>query len=459
MSQENSPSGPWWRGLSRYQLFAFAIASSAWFFDCFDQQIFNLAREDAVKAITGSTDLAPYTMSAFLVGWGIGGMYFGALGDRLGRAKILTLCIFLYAAFTGLSAFSVSIWDFCLYRLLTGIGVGGVFGLAVALVSDVVEGDKRPKALGTFQALSTIGNISAGAVALGVAALITAGVIAPALNWKVLFLVGAIPALITGFIALKLREPQKWIDARAAGKAKGEKAGSYTELLGNKQTRKNALLGLVLCSAGIIGLWGLGNFQPKIVGAIISEQQKLLLGINGVPSDEQKKALSAAVANAKAWALMAQNLGGFFGMLLLAKMAQVWGRRPAFAVGFVAATAATMLVFKCLDTYQEIWWMIPLMGATQLSLFAGFAIYLPELFPSSQRATGVSFCYNIGRFVAATAPFTLAAWTTKMTSGLSTEAEKLVVFRDAGFWMSLVLLTGLLVLPFLPETKGKPLPE
>ncbi|MEN9361020.1 MAG: putative sialic acid transporter [Verrucomicrobiota bacterium] len=456
MSQENTASGPWWRGLTRYQLFAFAIASSAWFFDCFDQQIFNLTRGDAMKALAPLSGLDPkvaggYAQSCFLIGWGIGGIYFGALGDRLGRARILTLCIFLYAAFTGLSAFSTGVWDFCAYRVLTGIGVGGVFGLAVALVSDVIEGDKRPKALGTFQALSTIGNIGAGAMALGAAALVTAGTLQPEWSWKALFLVGAIPALITGFIALKLREPQKWIEARAAGKEKGEKAGSYLVLLGDSTQRKNALLGLILCSAGIIGLWGLGNFQPEVVTGLLKEKYSAdgLLG----------KDLEGAIARDRAFAFMAQNLGGFFGMLALAKLAQVWGRRPAFALGFISATLATMLMFKAMTSYDKIWWIIPLMGAAQYSLFAGYAIYLPELFPSSQRATGVSFCYNIGRFVAATAPVTLGAWTAYLSKNAATEAEKLNAFRDAGFWMSLILLTGLLVLPFLPETKGKPLPE
>lgn len=450
----NSNSGSWWRTLSRPQFLAFTVASMAWFFDCFDQQIFNLARMDAVKSlVTGEQNpktWAAYTMTTFLVGWGTGGLWLGALGDKLGRARMLALCIFLYAIFTGLSAFSLSVWDFCGYRFLTGVGVGGVFGLSVALISDVIIGEARPKALGLFQALSTIGNVGAGLVGLGISMLVGSGALTPTWQWKTLFLVGAIPALLTGFWALTLREPASWIEARDSGKLAAARAGSYVALLGNVKWRRNALLALALCSVGIVGLWGLGNFHPDILDSVLRNK----FAADGLDA----KGMESQVGRAKSFAMIAQNLGGFVGMLLMAQLAQRWCRRGAFTVGFIAACAATMLVFKGLRTYEDIWWMIPLMGAAQYSLFSGFAIYLPELFPSALRSTGASLCYNGGRFVAATAPFTLALLTNYLGEGKS-PIEKIEAFRTAGFWLSLVLLTALLILPFLPETKDKPLPE
>jgi cyanate permease len=102
--------------------------------------------------------------------------------------------------------------------------------------------------------------------------------------------------------------------------------------------------------------------------------------------------------------------------------------------------------------FSQIFWMIPLMGFGQLSVFAVYAIYLPELFPTSLRSTGTSFCYNVGRLIAATAPFTVG----QITRSLGGNIES---FRTAGMIVSVVLLLGLLVLPFLPETKDQPLPE
>ena len=101
---------------------------------------------------------------------------------------------------------------------------------------------------------------------------------------------------------------------------------------------------------------------------------------------------------------------------------------------------------------NDIYWMIPLMGFGQLSVFAVYAIYLPELFPTSLRSTGTSFCYNFGRLAAASAPFTIGEITKRLGGNIEG-------FRTAGTWVSLVLLTGLIVLPFLPETKDRPLPE
>jgi len=165
-------SQPWWRLLTREHWFVFTIASLAWFFDCLDQQLFNLARDGAMEQLLPTKamaiEYAPYTTSVFLVGWAIGGLFFGALGDRFGRARILTFSVLLYSVSTGLNALSTGFVDFCVYRFLTGTGVGGVFGLAVALVADTVQDKARAPALGLLQSLSTVGNITAGLLGMGV---------------------------------------------------------------------------------------------------------------------------------------------------------------------------------------------------------------------------------------------------------------------------------------------------
>src|SRR3954470_18165599 len=209
----SSPSAPWWRALTRYHWFVFTVASLAWMFDCLDQQIFLLARNSALKNLlpAGQDPIlyGGYATAIFIAGWATGGLIFGAVGDRIGRARTLTMMILLYSVFTGLSALSVGWLDFALYRFVTGLGVGGVFGLAVALIADAVPDQSRAGALGTLQALSAVGNITAGLISILMAVLTASESIDGKNAWKIMFLVGALPALVCGFFSLGLKEPEK----------------------------------------------------------------------------------------------------------------------------------------------------------------------------------------------------------------------------------------------------------
>ncbi len=444
-----TPAQPWWRALTPHHWFVFTVASLAWFFDCLDSQFFNLARDAAMDDLIGdkakATIYAPYTTSVFLIGWAVGGLIFGSLGDRYGRARILTVTVLLYSVFTGLSSFSTSFFDFCAYRFLTGCGVGGVFGLSVALVADTVPDHTRAPALGLLQSLSTWGNILAGLIGMGIGLLAAHHLIPFGLKpWQAIFLIGALPAFMCVFMLKRLPEPEKWRKARDAGLLAGVKAGSYGDLLGRGPWARNAWFGLILCSAGIIGYWGIGNFHPRIVGSIVANH----LAASGVSADQ----LASEQAFWRSAGLLLQNVGGFLGMMTFAWLAQAWGRRPAFALSLLLSFLTTLLVFHSLRDFSQIYWMLPLMGFGQMSVYSVYAIYLPEIFPTSLRSTGTSFCYNGGRVLAATAPFTIS----RITASLGGDIEN---FRTAGMWVSLVLLTGILVLPFLPETKGRPLPE
>jgi MFS family permease len=440
---------PWWGAFNRYHWFVFVVAALAWLFDCLDQQVFNLSRDGAVDDLLAdksrATELAAYTTSFFLAGWAVGGLIFGSLGDRFGRARILTASLLIYSVCTGLSALAASYAGFCAILFFTGLGVGGVFGLSVALVADSVPEKSRAPALGLLQSLSSWGNITAGLLGMGIGMLATRNFLPFGLKaWQAMFLAGALPAFLCVFILARLKEPEKWTAARAAGLKTGVKFGSYAALLKHPTWGKHAWLGLALCSAGIVGLWGIGNFHPKIVRSIIEAH---LAAANLSPAElASKKAYWSSVG------LLLQNIGGFFGMLSLAKFAQVKGRRPAFALALSLSFLCTLLVFKYLRDVSQIYWMLPIMGFGQYSVFGVYAIYLPELFPTSLRSTGTSFCYNFGRLIAASAPFTIG----RITKNLGGNIEG---FRTAGMWVSLVLLLGICVLPFLPETKDKPLPE
>lgn len=448
-------TGPWWRHLTPYHWFVFIVASLAWLFDCLDQQIFILARNNAMASLlppgADSAEYGGYATSIFVAGWATGGLIFGAVGDNIGRAKTLTICVLMYSVFTGLSALSTGWLDFAFYRFITGLGVGGVFGLAVALIADAVPDQSRTGALGTLQALSTVGNIAAGLISMTLGKMVADKSVAAGSSWKWMFLVGAIPAFLCVFLQLRLKEPEKWVRAREAGRRTGAAFGSYASLFGEARWRKPALFGMMLCVAGVIGLWGIGFFAPELVGPVIERS----LREQHLPAEQIAGAKSTWIGINS----ICQNLGAFFGMLLMTQLAQKLGRRPAFLIAFIAALIATVAFFQFFNGKSDVFWLSPLMGACQLALFAGFAIYLPELFPTRLRSTGTSFCYNVGRFLAASGPFTIGRLQAALKAGATTPEAKIEAFRNAASYMSVIFVVGMVALIFLPETKGRPMPE
>lgn len=519
----SDPGFQWWRLLNRYQWFVLVVASLGWLLDCMDQQLFNLARIPAMRELLageGGKPLPPaevnaygaYATAVFLLGWASGGLVFGVLGDRWGRAKTMLVTILLYSGCTGLSAFAQHFWDFALFRFITGLGVGGEFAVGVALVAEVMPAKARPYALSLLQALSTVGNVTAAATSMTLGHLEQSGVGGKLLglaSWRWMFVVGALPAILVVFVRRGLKEPEVWQQTRATA---GKSLGDYGELFGNPRWRTpaacagivllagilvaflvplgtvqgllglgadaklakhavvagfafvallfglrtvfagggdtryrgRAVVGLLLALSGVIGVWGIGFFSFDLVRSVLEKK----LVADGVA----KELIAGKLTFAAGVTSMIQNLGSFFGVYGFGLLAQRVGRKPAFAVALLAAMGTTVLVFSSLKTYAD-FWMIPLMGFGQLSLFGGYALYFPELFPTRLRSTGTSFCYNVGRFVAASGPAALGLLSSVV---FKDKAEPL---RWAGVTMCGVFLIGLVALPFAPETRGQPLPE
>ncbi|MCC7156108.1 MAG: MFS transporter [Bryobacterales bacterium] len=446
-----APAGyKWYKELTRYHWFVFLVASMGWLFDTMDQQLFNLARRPAIMellhASPGDASMAPavaeysgYSTMIFMIGWASGGVLFGILGDRIGRVKTMILTILTYSLFTGLSVLSTSVWDFSFYRLLTGLGVGGQFAVGVALVAEVMPDRARPFALGLLQALSAIGNMMAALIGIGLGTLEESGAIGSA--WRYMFLVGALPALLAIVVFRKLKEPEQWTKAREHK----EHMGSMSELFTDPRWRRNATVGMLLAFAGVVGLWGIGFFSFDLLGSVLDKTFKAQgLAPNIIAG---KKTTWTGITS------LLQNFGAFWGAYAFTYVTAIMGRRKAFAISFVAAMVTTAFTFWKLNDFSDIFWMIPIMGFCQIALFGGYAIYFPELFPTRLRSTGTSFCYNVGRFVAALGPLTLGLLTSRVYAH---EAEPM---RFAGVTMCLVFVVGLAALPFAPETKDRPLPE
>jgi MFS family permease len=426
-------------GVTPYHWLVVVIASCGWLFDCMDQRLFILGRESALKELLANDPqglasiktLIGYATTSMILGWATGGIIFGMMSDRMGRVKTMVATLLVYSGFTGLSGLAHGWVDFTIYRFLVGLGIGGMFGAATTLVAESVPGQFRAVALGSLQALSALGNIIGSVVSL---------VIPPGSHnffgtfsgWRVLFFVGILPSLMVVPIIFALKEPDSWLKAKAAaaaGALRKENIGSPIELFRDPRWRRNTIVGLFLGVSGMIGLWGIGFFSPELIST----------ALKGAPQETVDRVRGLGTAF--------QDVGSFFGMVTFTVIASFVSRRLAFLGALMLSMVVTMFVFTSLNTASDAYWMLPMMGFAQLAVFAGYSIYFPELFPTRLRGTGVGFCYNTVRYLAAPAPILFGSLATVMT------------FRSAAVLMSTVYIVGAVALIWAPETKGKPLPE
>ena len=186
----------------------------------------------------------------------------------------------------------------------------------------------------------------------------------------------------------------------------------------------------------MFGLWGIGFFSPELISTALA----------GAPQNQ--------VDTVRGWGLAFQDGGAFLGMVVFTYVASRWSRRRAFLGAFILSLVVTSFVFLSLRSAVQAYWMLPMLGFAQLSVFAGYSIYFPELFPTRLRGTGVGFCYNTVRYLAAPAPWLMG----KLSSVLKENAVP-EPFRVAAVIMSAIFFVGMLALLWAPETKGQPLPE
>jgi len=413
------PTAPSWRhGVTPYQWRVLLVAWLGWVFDSMDATIYAIvlhpALHDLLQTASGSSpvsdsDIGWYggiIFSIFLVGWAIGGVLFGVLADYIGRTKTLILTILIYAVFTGLAALSDTWWHLALYRFLTALGVGGEWASGAVIVAEVWPEEKRAKAAGILQSAWAAGFFLAAAVNL----------LLRGYGWRVLFLVGILPAFVTILIFLWVKEPERWAKAR-----------SKELMTGAAQPVK------------LLELFRGELRRPTLVGSVLAFVAAL---------PDMRGLDARALEPYKSYAIMALNAGALIGYLSFGALADRFGRRPVFALMCAGSLVMLPITFLTPHAYVHVLLLLPLLGFFNNGIFSGFPIYLPELYPTRLRATGAGFCFNAGRVLASGGPFLTGYFVTALGS-----------FGRAASAVALIYLVGLLILPFAPETKGQPLPE
>lgn len=432
MDSPSPTSRPWYYEVTRYQWLVLAIASAGWVFDVYEGQIFNITRHQMLTDILPAGELdvkdnvqwyGDMFLAIFLAGGTVGGLLAGSLADRFGRRPIMIATILMYSIFSGLTFFATELWHIASLRFLVAVGVGGEWAVAAALVSEVFPPKARAQASGIFHATSVLGLWLAAIAGMAVGA-----------NWQYAYLVGILPALLIVWVRSSVREPERWQEKKDAATATNQSGqlGSFRQLLLTDPWRFRAIMGMTLAAVGLGTFWAVSVSGQDLM--------RELLIRNHVSADE-------ATQNAKFAYGIVQATGGGLGLFAFGPLAARFGRKRTFITFQLAALAIVPITCYLPQTYWQLLAILPLFGFLTLGIHAGYAIYFPELFPTHLRATGTSFCFNGGRVVAV--PVLLTAGWLKSDLGL----------QLAVCLLALLFLLGVVIMLFLPETKGQELPE
>jgi MFS family permease len=388
-----------WRALFAAQL--------GWMLDAMDFLLFSFA----VIPIREEFHLANGTMGALtsvaLIAGAAGGMAFGRLADRLGRVRALSLSILLYSAATAGLATSAALWQLVAWRIAVGLGMGGEWSCGSVLVAETWPAEHRGKAMGLMQSGWAIGAM----IAAGTSALILGRY-----GWRVLFLIGALPAIAAFFIRRSVEEPTVWRD-------RPREASRWSEMFSSAFLRRTVIATL-LSSSVLVAYWGVTSWLPAFLATPIA-----------------KGGAGLTVTTSAKW-LIALQAGAFFGYISFGWIADRIGRRPAFTFFMIAATLMVPLFAFYARTPMMLLTLGPLLGFFAHGYFSLFGAMLAELFPTRIRAGAQGFCYNGGRLASAAAPLLIGKASQTFSFAL--------VITCAAFFFA---LGGILVW-LLPETKG-----
>jgi MFS family permease len=433
---------PWYRSLSGPQWKTLVAANLSWTLDSFEFYALFVTVGFALHQLVTPAEYAAipryagYIIAATLLGWGVGGVIGGVIADYIGRKRMLMLAILAYSLTTGLSAISWNWESLAFLRFLVGVGVGSEWGTGAAIVAELWPDHARGKGAGLMQCGAGLGTILASVVWLAI------GGTGPN-AWRWMYLVGVLPALTIVWILRHTPESPRWqrsnerrSEARALKRRGAELSGEHAALtrftlvdLFADRTVRWPLIGALLMMLSVtFAFWGVATFIPTFVGS----------------------AAAKAHMPAAAWAgyaALVTGVCGTFGFISLGFLADAIGRKPVTMLFYLMCLILTPVVYLWAHSVDMLLVWVGVFGFFTLGIWAWAPVWLPELFPTRMRGTAIAFCFNAPRLIACIGP--LIAGT--LIVGLGG-------YGPAATIIGLFFIIGILVAPFLPETKGRPLP-
>jgi len=436
---------PWYRSLSREQWRVLIASNLGWTFDGFEifalfvtvgfalRQLLDVAQHAAIPQYAG------YILACTVFGWATGGVIGGIIADYIGRKRTMMLAILAYSLTTGLSAFAWDWASFAVLRFLVGVAIGSEWATGASIVSELWPDHARGKGGGLLQCGAGIGGVLASAIWLLI------GGMGPN-AWRWMYLIGVLPAFVVLWIRRNIPESTRWEEANERRRfAQAQKQSgavlegvdaaltrfTVVDLFTERSVRRAFVCSFLMMLSVTFAYWGVGTFIPTYVANIAT-----------------KAGLSAPYYSG-----LAGFIGsgcGIAGFITLGFLADAVGRKPTAIFYYLMCLVLTPLVYLWGQS-QDIGVVLSLVGVFgffTLGIWAWTPIWLPELYPTRMRATAVAFVFNAPRFISCVGP--LVAGTLIVALG---------GYGWAATYVGLLFLLGVLAAPFLPETKGKPLPH
>lgn len=426
--------------ISRYQWLVFLVVWVGWTLDAADFGLYALVLRPALNELLGNPPLAQLgrvggLLSMMgLLGWAVGGFLFGILADYIGRVRALATSILLYSVFTALQGLSQGVWDFGIYRFIAGLGTGAELMVGIPLLAEALGETHRAKIAGFMMTGGALGTF------LGAWAYSYIGTF----GWRAVFFVGLVPALLLAIIRRRMIEPDRFSAVRqrrqtvTAGTRVAEDDRQFMRFvplqLFTPQHRRNTIVGLLFGLGSLLAIWTSNIWLPTILSLMIQKS-----GITG----------SAAIPFVS-HGMMMWSLGGVAGYICFGFIADMIGRRATITLYSIGTIAAGLTLYVGLDSYYPYYPVVlPIFGFFVFGTFSGFAIYLPELFPTHIRSTAVGFTTGSARVVTSFGP---------LVAGLMVGAFG-GSFNNVTAFMTCFAVFSIVAMALGRETKGAELPH
>lgn len=412
---------PWHRTITSEQWRVLAAAKLGWMLDSMDFMLYVMVIgrlkeyfdfDDAMAGLLGTITLL---VSA------TGGLFFGFIADRFGRARTLIFTILIFSLCSLGAATSQTLMQLLIWRALLGLGMGGEWASGAALVSETWPAEHRTKAIGIMQSGWALGYILAAVAAAVILDVLSLGAEA----WRWLFVFGVVPAFFTLWIRRRIPEPRIWVERQRSG---APRANPFAILFGPKLWRRTVLATLLAGSVQF-AYWGLFFWLP---------------GFLATPIDQGGAGMT--LLRSMSW-IIPMQIGAYFGYLSFGFIADLLGRRRAFVLFLIVAALLVPIYGQLARSPTVLLLLGPVLGFAGHGFFSLFGSFLAELFPTAARATGQGLAYNAGRGLGALAPFTIGTVASMPHSGIGSALALTSAF----------FLAGALLIYTLPDTSGKPL--